>query len=287
MGLFDIFKKKSQDTPPQQPQSEIIPNQPELQFVSLFFKNKPTIDKEQILKELKSRFKEVNTAEGDSPLAFFFPEYMVEMKDVSIPAQGAIIQIDQKPNLDRFEKAFQQSWHWDNSKNVIETCNFEVNLTDLMSRTLPHQARLDFFQKFVISVVKATNPSAIYFRNSDKLLEPTDFLEACDTENGSFLHGAMNVRMFNVSNGGKDETLMDTIGLHTYGIADFECRFSGYNPGEVAGALQNVAYYVFDTGDNIRSNSTIQGVGKNPIWRTRYSDSKVEPIRLVVEVIPN
>jgi hypothetical protein len=287
MGLFDIFKKKSQDTPPQQPQSEIIPNQPELQFVSLFFENRPTINKEQILKELKSRFKEVNTAEGDSPLAFFFPEYMVEMKDASIPAQGAIIQIDQKTNLDRFEKAFQQSWHWNNSKSLMETCNFEVTLTDLMSRTLPHQARLEYFQKFICAVVRATNPTAIYFRNSDKLLEPTDFLEACDSEQGSFLHGAMNVRMFNVSNGGKDETLMDTVGLHAFGIADFECRFSGYNPGEVAGALQNLAYYVFETGDNIRGNSTVQGVGKNPIWKTRYADSKVEPARLIVEVIPN
>ena len=287
MGLFDIFKKKSQDTPPQQPQAEIIPNQPELQFVSLFFENKPNIDKEQILNELKSRFKEVDTVEGESPLAFFFPEYMVEMKDASIPAQGAILQIDQKPNIERFEKAFQQSWHWKSSKSVMETCNFEVNLTDLMSRTLPHQARIEYFQKFVCAVIRATNPKVIYFRNSDKLLEPTDFLEICDSEQGSFLHGAVNVRMFNISNSSKNETLMDTIGLHAFGIADFECVFSEYNPGEVAEVLQNLAYYVFETGDNIRSNSTVQGVGKNPIWKTKYADSKVEPLRLVVEVIPN
>ena len=156
-----------------------------------------------------------------------------------------------------------------------------------MSRTLPHQARLGYFQKFVGVVIRATNPTAIYFRNSDKLLEPTDFLEACDAEQRSFLHGAMNVRMFNVSNGGKEEILMDTVGLHAFGIADFECRFSGHNPSEVAGTLQSVAYYVFETGDNIRINSTVQGVGENPIWQTRYADSKVEPPRLVVEVIPN
>ncbi len=281
MGLFDIFKKKSQDSPQQ---SEIIPNQPELQFVSLFFEHKPTIDKEQILKELKSRFNVVNSAEEDSSFTFFFPEYMIEMGDASIPAQGAIIQIDQKPNLERFEKAFQQSWHWDNSKIAMESCNFEINLTDLMSRTLPHQARLEYFQKFICAVVRATNPTVIYFRNSDKLLETTDFLEACDSEQSSFLHGIMNIRLFNVSN---DETLMDTVGLHAFGIPDFECRFKGYNPGEVAGALQNLAYYVFETGDNIRSNSTVQGLGKNPIWKTRYAYSKVEPSRLIVEVIPN
>lgn len=287
MGLFDIFKKKSPETP-QPYQQEIVPNKPELQFVSLFFEDKPILDKEKILSELKLRFNEVNTAEGgETPLAFFFPEYMINLKDSSIPAQGAILEMDAKVNLDRYTKAFQQSWHWSDAESVMQKCNFEINLVDLMSRTLPHQARLDFFQKFVISVVKATNPSAIYFRNSDKLLDPTDFLEACDSENSAFLHGAMNVRMFNISNGGKNELLMDTLGLHAFGIADFECRFSNYDPSEVAGALQNVAYYVFDTGDNIRSNSTIQGVGKNPIWRTRYSDSKVEPTRLIVEVIPD
>lgn len=287
MGLFDIFKKKSQETSTQQTQNELVLNQPELQFVSLFYENKPEIDKQQILDELKLSFKEVNTADDKSPLAFFFPEYMIALKDASIPAQGVIFELDQKPNLDKFEKAFQQSWHWEHSKTAMEKCNFEVNLTDLMSRTLPHQARLEYFQKFICAVVRVTSPTVIYFRNSDKLLEPSDFLEVCDSEQSALLYGAMNIRMFNISNGGQGEILMDTIGLHAFGIPDFECRFIGYDPGEVAGVLQNVAYYVFDTGDNIRSNSTIQGIGKNPIWKTIYADSKVEPARLVVEIIPN
>jgi hypothetical protein len=284
MGLFDIFKKKSSDVPPKQIAKEIVPNEPALQFVSLFYENKPEINRDKILSELKARFKNVDSPGDNDPLAFFFPDYMVNIGESSIPAQGAIITNDSAINLDRFTKAFQQSWHWPEAKAVMEKCNFEINLTDLMSRTLEPLPRLAFFQKFVCAVVKATDPSVIYFRNSEKLIKPNDFLEACDKEQGDFLHGAMNIRLFSLGNG---EVLMDTLGLHAYGLADFECRFSKYDPGEIAGVLTNIAYYVFETGDIIRSNSTIQGVGKNPIWKTRYEDAKVEPKRLVVNVIPN
>lgn len=183
------------------------------------------------------------------------------------------------------QKAFPQSWHWSEAKGVMEKCNFEINLTDFMSKNLPHQARLDYFQKFLCAVVKATEPTVIYFRNSEKFIKPHEFLEACDKEQGDFLHGAMNIRLFNIGDG---EVLMDTLGLHAFGIADFECRFSRkYDLGEIAGVLTNIAYYVFETGDLVRSNTTIQGVGKNPIWKTRYEESKAEPKRLVVNVIPS
>src|SRR6218665_2662497 len=266
MGLFDIFKKKSVEAPSQSAIQELVPNEPTLQFVSLFYENNPEIDKEKILSELKLRYKNIDSAQGEGPLTFFFPDYIINFTDGSIPAQGVIISPDSEIKLDRFAKAFEQSWHWSEVKELMQKCKFEINLTDLMSRSLPHQARVEFFQKFVCAVVKATNPSAIYFRNSEKLLKPDYFLEACDKEQGDFLHGAMNIRLFNIGDG---EVLMDTLGLHAFGIADFECRFTQkYDPGEIAGVLTNIAYYVFETGDFIRSNTTIQGIGKNPIWKT-------------------
>lgn len=285
MGLFDIFKKKSAEVLPQSATQELVPNEPALQFVSLFYENKPEIDKDKIFSELKLRFKNINPSGNEEPLAFFFPDYEVNFNENSFPAQGVIISPDAEISLHRFTKAFPQSWHWSDVKGVMRKCNFEINLTDLMSKHLAHQARLEFFQKFLCAVVRATKPSVIYFRNSEKFIKPEDFLEACDKEQGDFLHGAMNIRLFNIGDG---EVLMDTLGLHAFGLADFECRFTRkYDPGEIAGVLTNIAYYVFETGDLIRSNSTIQGIGKNPIWKTRYEESKAEPKRLVVNVIPS
>ena len=285
MGLFDIFKKKSAETRPQDEAKELVSNEPAIQFVSLFYENRPNTYKNIILPELKLRFKDIESSDEDRPLSFFFSDYSVYFNDGSIPAQGSIITIDSPIDPGRFTNAFQQSWHWPEAKSILKKCNFQLDLTDLLSRSMAPQARLEFFQKFVCSVVKATNPTVIYFRNSEKFLKPDYFLEACDKEQGDFLHGAINIRLFNIGDG---EVLMDTFGLHAFGLADFECRFTRkYDPGEIAGVLTNIAYYVFETGDFIRDNTTIQGIGKNPIWKTQHKESMAEPKRLVVNVIPN
>lgn len=288
MGLFDIFKKKSQNSSSGSTQ-EFPPNNPEMQTVCLFFENEPLLDKATILSELKARFTNVETVDddlSDSPLVFFFPDYLVPLQEDAVPAQGAIITMDQQLQLDRFTTAFRQSWHWDNAEKIMAACKYEINLTDLMSRSLPPMARLAYFQKFVSAVVKATNPQVVYFRNSDKLLDPGDFLKTCDIAQNDFLHGALNVRLFSVANGSEKELLMDTLGLHAFGLTDFECRFTDYDPSDIAKVLQNLAYYIFETGDTIRSNTTVEGIGKNPIWKTQFANAKVEPERLVVEIIP-
>lgn len=285
MGLFDLFKKRSTEESTQSAAKELTPNQPTLQFISLFYENKPEIDKDNILSELNLRFKNVESTEGKEVTSFFFPDYMVNFTDTSVPVQGVILRPDVEINLERFTRAFPQSWHWSEVKEIMKNCGFEVNLTELMSQNLAHQVRLEFFQKFLCAVAKATKPTVIYFRNSEKFIKTDDFLEACDKEQGDFLHGAMNIRLFNIGDG---EVLMDTFGLHAFGIADFECRFTRkYDPGEIAGVLTNIAYYVFETGDLIRSDTTIEGIGKNPIWKTQFKESMAEPKRLVVNVIPN
>ncbi|MBA4851628.1 DUF4261 domain-containing protein [Emticicia sp. BO119] len=285
MGLFDLFKKKSTEKSPQSAAKELVSNEPALQIVSLFYENSPEPHKNKILPELKLRFKNVEVSSDDRPLNFFFPGYVNNLNNESIPARGTIVTIDTKVYSDRFTKAFPQSWHWREVKPIINDCSYELELFDFISENLAHQTRLEIFQKFLSAVVKATNPAVIYFRNSEKFIKPEDFLEACDKEQGDFLHGAMNIRLFNIGDG---EVLMDTFGLHAFGLADFECRFTRkYDPGEIAGVLTNIAYYVFETGDLIRSDTTIQGIGKNPIWKTQYKESMAEPKRLVVNVIPS
>lgn len=105
MGLFDIFKKKSAEESSQQTEKELVPNQPTLQFISLFYENKPEINKEEILSELKLRFKNVDSTDSEETLAFFFSDYMVNFTDNSVPAQGVMISSDAEINLDRFTKS--------------------------------------------------------------------------------------------------------------------------------------------------------------------------------------
>lgn len=284
MSLFNIFKKSKAEGQPGYDAKALVQNEPALQFVSLFFETKPEIDKKKILAELKKRFRQVETTGDDSALTFFFPDYTTVFSAGRVAAQGLVMVSEAGINPDRFTNAFQQSWHWNEAEAVLENCKYEVNLIDMMSKGLPHQARLDFFQRFLCAVLKATEPLAVYFRNSEKLIEPFDMLQACDDEQPAFLHGAMSVRLFTVGN---SEMLMDTLGLHAYGLPDIECRFSNYEPGAIARVLTDLAYDVFETGDAIGGNTTVQGIGANPKWKTQLTDAKTTPARLVMSIEPN
>ena len=105
MGLFDFIKRKGDETskPPQQEQVELVPNEIQLQFVNLLFESEPWLEKQKIYDELSKLIKKVDLPEGDSPMIFFFPEFMVELKDALMSAQGVIIPINKEVDSRRFE----------------------------------------------------------------------------------------------------------------------------------------------------------------------------------------
>lgn len=286
MGWFDFFRKKEEAKATSQLKAEVITTESELQFVSLLYEKKPTIDRETILEYLRKSFEQVDSPEGEA-LVFFFPDYLVPFTDGPLPAQAVLLEVDHAVSDKLYTSSLQQTWHWPEAAQVVSRCSSRVDATDLMSRLLPYELRVEYFQKFLVSVIKASNPSALHFRGSDKLVEPNAFVDVVESEDPNLLHGIMNVRFFNISNGQEGKMLMDTLGLSTYGIPDFECLFAAYEPTEIATMLLGLANYVFESGDAVRSNTTVQGIGKNAIWKTQVANAKVAPERLVVEVIPN
>ena len=53
--------------------------------------------------------------------------------------------------------------------------------------------------------------------------------------------------------------VLDTLGLHVFGLPDLQCHFRDRDPGEIAGLLYATALYVFDSGDVIADGNTISG----------------------------
>jgi hypothetical protein len=49
----------------------------------------------------------------------------VPLQEGAVPAQGAIITMDQQLQLDRFTTAFRQSWHWDNAEKSWQLVNMK------------------------------------------------------------------------------------------------------------------------------------------------------------------
>lgn len=282
MKLFNIFNKKEVNAEP-------VNNSPEMLVVKLFFIDEPEINDQKINDALKKRFKNIGFPElGASPensRQYFFKDYEVEFKEGKIPVQGTIYIPDAKGiSLDKLEKTFHQSWNWREAESVVKQCNFEVLLTDLMSRALNYKLRLEYFQKFVASVVEAMNPKAIWISNGEKIMNKEEYLDKFSTNDYQNLSGFMNVRLFNVqeSNG---EIIMDTLGLNSLGLPDFEIKFNNYNPSAIAGLLFNYGSYIYDNGVVIKNGNTIQGVEENQNWKCYFRESLIEPKRIVIEIL--
>ncbi|MGY3088856.1 hypothetical protein ACVWYF_001896 [Hymenobacter sp. UYAg731] len=281
MGLFDFGKKKKVDVIPEEP----LRNYPQMLTAKLLFADKPVIDKGRITNELQTTHPGVQSPDSGSALLYFFPDIEVQFEDGSIAAQCTIFL----PNAGNEEaevapESFQQNWHWAEANEAADTCRFEFLVSDFMSRTLDYKTRLTLFMDFLVAVTRSTHPQVVYPVAAQKLIAPDDLVDAWTNPNQRPLHGLVNVRLFNISNGTAGETLMDTVGLHLLGLPDFQIRFANLDEGAVGQALWNYTCYVYEHGDIIDDGNTIQGITPQSKWKCERQIAAVAPERVVIHL---
>jgi hypothetical protein len=284
MGFFDRFKKEEKNEPEERLELESVP---EMLNVKLLFTEKPVIDSQVVLADLRKYYPSVDHPQESKSLLFFFPEIEVQFIEGTVAAQCAIFLPDDKSeNAEIKEEAFQQNWHWKEAAVVAHSCHYEVLLTDFMTRTLDYKVRFKLFMDFVVAVTKATKPQVVYAVTTQKLLKSETLVENWDGRENEELSALVNIRLYNISNGKAGETLMDTVGLHQFGLPDFQIRFIDYNPSEIGGLLWSYAYYIFENGDVIENGNTLAGLGNGSKWVCDRQISMVGPERVVLDVQP-
>ena len=107
MAFFDRFRKEEKNEP-----EERLENVPEMLNVKLLFTEKPVIDSQVVLAELRKYYPSVNHPQEGKSLLFFFPKIEVQFAEGAVAAQCAIFLPDDKSaNAESKEEAFQQNWH--------------------------------------------------------------------------------------------------------------------------------------------------------------------------------
>jgi hypothetical protein len=152
-----------------------------------------------------------------------------------------------------------------------------------MSRNLDYKMRLEFFQKFVASIVEVMNPKVVWISNGEKIMKREEYLDCFNKDDYQNLNGFLNVRMFNLQES-KGEMIMDTLGLNSLGLPDFEIKFSEFDPSIIAGLLFNYGSYIYDEGVVIENGNTIQGIEENQKWKCFFKESLIEPKRIIIEI---
>ncbi|WP_051235835.1 DUF4261 domain-containing protein [Paenibacillus pinihumi] len=216
---------------------------------------------------------------------FFHFNYMVKLKDGEIPAQTCIMPADKKIEPEAYTTAIQQAWHWQEAGETVEQCRYSLLLHDFLAAQLPHEQRLQLINGVLRAVLETAPCDAVYFRASDKLVQPDACLAAI--AEGEALYGAMSVRFYNVERPeiGRSEMLMDTLGLAALGVPDVQCHYYDMEPNDVASFVGDIGYYLFHNGDIIGDGETV-GPTENEKWLCEHQYALAAPQRVVLDLNP-
>lgn len=252
--------------------------------IRLLFSQKPVIDLEALIESLRFRCGDIDVISAEAKnIHIGFKEYGYKHQDTIVPAQ--IVALQPEEFDEDLQEAIGQSWSWREAGEIVESCNYAMLITDLLSAGLDYKDRVRLHSAFLYSLVEHCNCDAIYFYHSKNIINPADFLyNRLESEDFNPLMGFVNVRLFNLEGTG-NEMVMDTIGLAALGIPDIQCHFKNLDTNGIAGMLYSYGRYLYDNGDIINDNETVQGINDEK-WLCQHETSLVRPQRNVLDINP-
>jgi hypothetical protein len=181
--------------------------------------------------------------------------------------------------------ARQQFWDVKDGAALLDSCPFHVLIGDfMMTRALPPVERGNILNGWLEAAL-ALFPGceAVFFHPSAKLLTPGQLRANYLPGGRRFLYGAVNARFFNIANTPGD-CVVDTLGLHAFGLPDMQYHYHGLNTDDVVRHAWDTAFYQFENDAPIESGHTIAGLNPEEKWRCQHEKSLIGPEREVLDV---
>ncbi len=169
-----------------------------------------------------------------------------------------------------------QTWVWETAAPTLAAAPYTLSVVELLGRSHPRAERVQVFRSTIEVIMRLTSPPASWWPLSQLALPPDAF-------GRHPLTGLVNVRLFSHQSGG---TIMDTLGLHTFGLPDMQCRSYDLDTGRLAGLLFDLARYSFDHGDVMETGHFVRGFGAQERWRVARQEALVGPTRPVIDLDP-
>lgn len=255
--------------------------------VQFLLKESVDIDPAGLLSLLRKHCGNVDQMNAESGmLAFAFMDHLTQFNEGRMPAQclfSGFEALEDAPAA--FRQSLDQTWDWGQAAAVVQEAKTVFSVTDMLAGGLERKARLNIVHGVVRSILELL-PSvlAVHWLPSQRMVEPRAYLEGMH-HGGRLYASALNVRVFKVQ-GAEDETIMDTMGLMSFGLADFQCHFRKLSLWDVGMLLYNLGEFLFDRGEVIRDGDTIEGVQKTDRWKCARELALVEPRRVVIDISP-
>jgi Domain of unknown function (DUF4261) len=169
-----------------------------------------------------------------------------------------------------------QTWDWEGAEAAVARCWCSVLVKEMFSDDRTPQQRWDAMSGVVAELIGLTHPTVVSWPQSQRVGDPNQFA-------AGDLDGLINVRYFSIAND-PGAMVMDTLGLHVFGIPDVQCHFRDREPAEIATMLFSTAAYLFRSGDVIADGNTISGPQADERLVCFREPALLEPKRQVIDV---
>jgi hypothetical protein len=208
------------------------------------------------------------------------------------PRMSASMEVsveERAPHLTMLEDSLSQSWQFPEAREVLPECKFVITVRETAATPVKPKERLHSLQDAINVVLETVHADAIHCVDSQQVISPGLFLGEVEARGVPALQaGAVNVRLYRVDAPGVAEgrLVMDTLGLHAFGLPDLQMDYRWLEPGAVARTLFAAAGYIFQEGDVIEDGHTIEGCLPGTRWSAKHGASVVEPYREVLMLDP-
>ena len=219
---------------------------------------------------------------------FAAQEHVAQFKDGAMPVQLMVMGCTgfDGGKVNDFERS--QMWDCPDRDRVLEECRYQVVAVDMLAGGLPPQERalldMDFFDALIELYPTC---EAFYFNSCGKLFTADDVREYKFTGLNRFIHFGVNVRFFTIP--GTEDMMIDTVGMANLYMPDLQYHFHGMDPNWVVNHAYNMASYILENNNPIKSGETIDGMRDGKItqdiqWVCKYEGALIQPVREVIDV---
>jgi len=248
---------------------------------------------EEIRHKLKEKGYALNAereANNKNGQMFFLPEYTVDFAD----AKGVnyqLIMSDYRKSGKKHgdELARTQFWNTPNGAELLDICRWQVMIGDFMACAHAPKVRAQILSDWLaIALELFPECKAVWFEGSQNIMTAEALRNNPYEGIKRIFYGAVNARYFRVDD--TEDMVVDTLGLHVFGLPDVQFHFRGLNPNDVVSLAYDIAMYQFENDVPVKDDETIDGFDSNGKrqkdvhWKCQYEMSLIEPEREVLDV---
>ena len=242
--------------------------------VELLYERAPELDAKRIAARVRESLPGT-VALADKPgVMLAHEDFPREFEDGRKAILTLIVPPDSKQDgADATDFDLSQSWSFRDAHEAVERAATTLLVAEMVGAGGPPRDRARAFGAALHAVAAETDPVAVWSPAAQEMLDPASL-------DGHPLAGLVNVRMF--SDG--DALLMDTLGLHTLGLPDFQLRSGGLDERAIARHLLNLAAHAVDAEQAIEDFDTVSGPNGDERWPLELTRATVAPEREVFDI---